>query len=163
MTDYTIQLEDTPASQDVEFVYAALYAYNRQYASEDEYKRLCLFIRDEANTIVGGLLGETAWGWLHVSILWISEQLRGQGYGSHLLALAEAEALRRGCYGSHLDTLSFQALPFYQKYGYTLFGQLDDFPAGHIRYFLYKRFDLSFRPLRPYSGQAPGEIPGATI
>ena len=27
----------------------------------------------------------------------------------------------------------------YQKYGYELYGQLDDFPPGHTRYYLKKR------------------------
>ncbi len=34
--------------------------------------------------------------------------------------------------------MSFQALPFYQKLGYTVFGQLDDLPIGHQMYFLQK-------------------------
>ena len=52
--------------------------------------------------------------------------------------MAEAEAIRRGCKNAHLDTLSFQALDFYKKYGYTVFGQLDGLPPGHSRYYLRK-------------------------
>ena len=39
-----------------------------------------------------------------------------------------------------LDTLSFQARPFYEKLGYRVYGQLEDFPAGsgHTRYYLTK-------------------------
>jgi GNAT superfamily N-acetyltransferase len=136
---YTIHLEDEPAPEDFQFVFDSLTEYNRLYAPDIDYRRLCLFIRDEQKNIIGGLLGETAWGWLHVSILWLSEGLRGQGYGSRLLAMAEAEALIRGCHSVHLDTMSFQALPFYQKHGYLVYGQLDDFPIGHSRYFLRKR------------------------
>lgn len=33
---------------------------------------------------------------------------------------------------------SFQALPFYQKQGYEIFGTLDRFPDAHQRYFLRK-------------------------
>jgi GNAT superfamily N-acetyltransferase len=136
---YTIQLEDEPAPEDFQFVFDALTEYNRHYAPDIGYRPLCLFIRDAQNNIIGGLLGETAWGWLHVSILWLSEGLRGQGYGSRLLAMAEAEALIRDCHSAHLDTMDFQALPFYQKHGYLVFGQLDDFPIGHSRYFLRKK------------------------
>ena len=35
--------------------------------------------------------------------------------------------------------LVFQALSFYQKLGYQIFGQLEDYPVGHTRYFLQKR------------------------
>jgi len=39
---------------------------------------------------------------------------------------------------AHLDTFSFQAPDFYQQRGYQVFGQLDDFPPGHRRYYLTK-------------------------
>ena len=46
--------------------------------------------------------------------------------------------MRRGCKNAHLDTLSFQALDFYKKYGYIVFGQIADLPPGHTRYYLRK-------------------------
>jgi GNAT superfamily N-acetyltransferase len=72
-------------------------------------------------------------------MFWLSEEIRGQGVGSELLARAEKEGLERGCQHSFLDTTSFQALPFYLKQGYQLYAQLDDFPPGHSRYFLKKK------------------------
>jgi ribosomal protein S18 acetylase RimI-like enzyme len=71
-------------------------------------------------------------------VIWIHEALRRQGYGRALLAAAEEEARRRGCRYAHLDTMSFQALGFYEQQGYQVFGKLDDLPAGHYRYFLKK-------------------------
>ena len=68
---------------------------------------------------------------------------RGLGHGRHLLLSAEQEALTRGCEGAVLDTFSFQAPDFYRKLGYAIFGQLDDFPSPHRRYFLTKRLSWS--------------------
>jgi hypothetical protein len=34
--------------------------------------------------------------------------------------------------------MSFQAQPFYEKQGYTVFGVLEDLPDGHKRIFLKK-------------------------
>ena len=31
-----------------------------------------------------------------------------------------------------------QALPFYEKHGYTVFGVLENYPTGHSRYFVRK-------------------------
>jgi hypothetical protein len=45
----------------------------------------------------------------------------------------------KGITNYHLETTSFQALPFYQKQGYEVFGQLPDMPPGHISYFLKKQ------------------------
>ena len=55
-----------------------------------------------------------------------------------MMKLAEEEAIRRGCVGAWLDTHSFQARPFYEKLGYTVFGVLENFPPGHTRYYLRK-------------------------
>ena len=95
-------------------------------------------VRDESDAVVAGLDGGTYWGWLHVEILWVDDALHGQGVGRALMEAAEDEARRRGCHHSHLSTMDFQAPGFYEKLGYTLFGQLDDVPLGHTRYFMQK-------------------------
>ena len=88
--------------------------------------------------MVGGLRGNTGWEWLYVDTLAVAEHLRGQDWGTRLLAAAEQEAVRRGCHSAYLDTFDFQALPFYQKQGYAIFGTLAHFPGEHTRYFLQK-------------------------
>ena len=69
-------------------------------------------------------------------MVWVSEDLRGQGLGRELLQAAEAEARRRGCHHVWLDSFSFQAPAFYQHLGYEIFGTLEDYPASHQRVFL---------------------------
>jgi len=81
------------------------------------------------------------WGWLHIDWLWIDERIRKEGWGGRLLATMEQYAGSKGIINVHLETTSFQALPFYQKQGYTVFGELPDMPPGHITYFLKKRQD----------------------
>src|SRR5512139_845315 len=102
------------------------------------HRPLVVLIRDDGGEVVGGLLAATVWGWLHVKELWVATQYRGQRWGSRLLALAESEAVDRRCHHALLDTFDFQALPFYQRLGYEVFGSLDDFPKGHVRYFVSK-------------------------
>jgi hypothetical protein len=57
------------------------------------------------------------------------------------MAEAEVFARQRGLLGVWLDTFSFQARPFYEKLGFSVFGTLHDHPAGGARYFMQKRFD----------------------
>jgi GNAT superfamily N-acetyltransferase len=134
----TIAYEPLPDPEEVARIRAGLSAYNRQQAADDAFEPLILFVRDAHGTVVGGLLGGTIWHWLYVDILWLSDALRGQGYGSRLLAEAERMALERGCIGAHLDTMSFQALGFYERHGYRVYGVLDNFPPGHCKYLLQK-------------------------
>lgn len=134
---FQVLAEADPA--DIDFVRNGLRHYNSLFA-DNSYQPLHIFLRDNDGTLVGGLLGDTYWGWLAVNILWLDEGVRRQGYGERLLAAAEDEARRRGCAHVHLDTLSFQARPFYEKLGYRVYGALEDFPAGsgHTRYYMTK-------------------------
>jgi len=135
---YTITLTDSPDPADVQVVREGLDAYNATQGAPVDWVPMALFVRDAQGTVFGGLTGGTYWGWLYVARLWIAEHLRGQDYGSRLLAEAEREALRRGCHHAYLDTQDFQALPFYQKRGYTVFGVLENMPIGYTRYSMQK-------------------------
>lgn len=113
-------------------------AYNNETAGESNGKLLCYVLQGADDEAVGGVIGETHWDWLYINLMWIREDLRGHGYGKRLLELAEAEALKRGAKKAYLDTFSFQAPGFYEKFGYQVFGTLEDFPAGHQRYYCMK-------------------------
>lgn len=93
------------------------------------------------NRIIGGVFGATNWSWLYIKLLAIDPEFRNQGIGKSLMEQIERLAANRGCTGVHVDTFSFQALPFYERCGYTIFGCLPDYPTPHTRYFLHKRFN----------------------
>ena len=134
-----LQLESDPKQDEIDLIVQGLLTYNLQFAPGDEYRRLFIPLRDEQGKIVGGLVGGTYWGWLHIDYLWLEEAFRDQGWGSAILLEAEQETLRRSCHSVSVDTMSFQALPFYEQRGYSVFGKLDDHPIGHTRYFLMKK------------------------
>jgi ribosomal protein S18 acetylase RimI-like enzyme len=122
-------------------VRAGLYLYNRQQLGgeiNDRYAKLLVYARNDAGDLIGGVYGEAYWGWLHIDTLWVSESHRGQDIGSGLLAQIEQAAVERGFANSHLETTDFQALGFYQKHGYEVFGTLENKPPGHTWYYLKK-------------------------
>jgi GNAT superfamily N-acetyltransferase len=139
LISYKISLDPDPTDEDIRTVKRHLMDFNNQHAEPEHYERLVLFVHDDSEKIVGGLLGYTHWRWLFVQNLWVAESLRGLGYGQKLMKLAEQEARIRGCEHAYLDTFDFQARGFYEKLGYELFGQLEDYPPGHTKYFLQKR------------------------
>jgi len=114
-----------------------LRAYNVSAAGQSDNRPLTITLRHKGK-IVGGLIGETFFGWLFVSLLWIAEQHRGNGFGKALVEAAEAEARKRGVRDVYLDTFGFQAPGFYEKMGYREFGRLNEFPAGHDRVWMTK-------------------------
>ena len=102
------------------------------------HRTLTVLLRDGEHRVVGGLVGTTVWGWLQVTLLWVDETLRGRDHGTALMQAAEAEAARRGCHHARLDTFDFQARGFYEGLGYEVFGQVEEFPRGHTRFFMRK-------------------------
>jgi ribosomal protein S18 acetylase RimI-like enzyme len=76
------------------------------------------------------------------SISRFSGWTRPRGAGAtalELLQAAEDYAVERGCFAATLETHSFQARPFYEKFGYQVFGTLEDYPPGHAKFFFRKR------------------------
>lgn len=119
------------------FIVQSLVGYNDSKEAPENYQDMTIVSR-HGGKIVGGLLGYTHWNWLFIRHLWVAEAFRKCGLGRNLMQTAERAAVTRGCTHAHLDTFDFQARPFYEKLGYRVFGQLQDYPSGHTRYFLYK-------------------------
>ena len=89
--------------------------------------------------LVGGLVGYIDWGrWLYIDMLWLDANYRKQGIGQYLITSAEQKVKNKGIKRARLCTFDFQALPFYHKLGYTIYGKLEDFPEGHTLYYLKK-------------------------
>lgn len=105
--NHLLTVEANPHPADCHVISQGIDEYNRQHAGDPDHQELAVFVRDAERKILGGLLGDTYYGWLTISLLWIDAAWRGQGYGRALLHAAEAEALRLGCTHAHLDTLSF--------------------------------------------------------
>ncbi|MRW88457.1 GNAT family N-acetyltransferase [Duganella sp. FT80W] len=136
-----IILENGPEQAVMGAVVGGLTAYNASQSNGDTPNYLVVSLRDDDGTVLGGLIGATYLGWLQVQAVWVSDALRGSGSGSGtaLMRAAEEEAVRRGCPRVFLETLSFQALPFYEKLGYRVHSSLPDFPPGGCRYALTKQ------------------------
>jgi GNAT superfamily N-acetyltransferase len=137
MNGYQIKVEDNPALEDIQALRRNLSEFNFSQTGQ-RLQSLCVFVRDDEGKILGGAQGWTAFGWLHTDVLWLVENLRRKGLGREVLKAIEAEAKRRGCKFAKLETLSFQALEFYKKSGYTVFGELDQIAGEHRWYFLKK-------------------------
>lgn len=134
-----LRIEEAVGEADVHVIERGLTEHAEAAGIEARNQRsIAVALRDDAGRLVGGLTGDTVWGWLQVKLLWVAADHRGRGHGAALLAAAEDEARRRGCHHALLDTFDFQARGLYERAGYEVFGTLDDFPSGHRRFFMTK-------------------------
>ena len=115
-----------------------VHEYNLKQAGEMDFHRICYVLQSPEGQVLGGVIGELYWDWFYLDLMWIQEDQRGKGYGKQLLSAIEEDAKKKGAKHVFLDTFSFQAPGFYQKYGYQVFGELPDFPPGNQRYYLTK-------------------------
>lgn len=68
----------------------------------------------------------------------IDDTIRKYGYGTKLLAEIEKIAVEKECDFIKVDTLSFQALDFYKKNGYQVYGSIDNVGRDYTHYYLKK-------------------------
>ena len=130
-------IEITTSAEDAQFIREKLNEYNFNLVPPDNHETLTLIVRREEH-IIAGLVGDTYWNWLYISLFWVDPGQRVHGLGSRILARAEEIAVQRGCRNAHLETHDFQNLEFYLKRGYLIFGKLEDLPAGHTKFYLRK-------------------------
>lgn len=106
----------------------------------DNLVALGFVLRDQLK-MIGGVTGKLLLGQtLSIDILWVDEAYRDQDCGTRLLETIENKAKDLHSRLVVVDTFDFQALDFYKKNGYEIFGELADSPyPGNTHYYLYKR------------------------
>jgi GNAT superfamily N-acetyltransferase len=139
MDEPRIVFDPYAGAQPREIVEHILALSNVRRTGHEHWYPVGFFLKTEDGEILGGLLGMIWARWLHIAALAVHEPFRGRGWGSKLLQQAEQYALKRGCTNAWLSTHSFQARPLYERHGYTVFGELPDYPQGHSLFFLTKR------------------------
>lgn len=128
-----------PDKNDLDVLRKELKSYNKSIIGEHKEKEIASFVKNNQRNVVGGIYGKLTAGWLYIDWLWIDDEWRRNGIGSKLLKLMENYAISKDIKNSHLETTSFQALDFYRKNGYEVFGKLNNKPPGHVSYFLKKK------------------------
>ncbi|WP_461218069.1 GNAT family N-acetyltransferase [Lapidilactobacillus salsurivasis] len=98
------------------------------------------------HSIIGGLTGDIGDESLYVSLLAVDPGYQKCGIGSQLLREVEKVARKYHVRNILLSTRSYQALGFYQKNGFEIYGELADMPFyGVDTYYLVKRLAVKVR------------------
>ena len=139
MNEYIIR---ESSDSEVDLIIDRLVDYNLSKVpikQEEPFSWINRIIEDNNGHIIAGILSKMyCWKCLYIDALWVQEGHRKEGLGSKLLKEVEKIAEEKDCYLIHLDTFDFQAKDFYIKYGYEIFGILDECPREHARYFMKK-------------------------
>ena len=138
MSTVTLSFDEHPSEDQLRQLVDGVRAYNRVVTGEPRPRPVACFLRDENGSLVGGAHGDL-WGTsVHIAAMWVAESERGKGHGTALLRAVEDYAAAHGCVLAYLETTSFQARPFYEGLGYTVFGELVGVAEGCTLFFLQK-------------------------
>ena len=115
-----------------------VYEFNSNKITQNDGAFFVKIVQDENSSVAAGIAG---WTWAcacEITLLWVSEALRGKGLGKKLLTAAENEAKARKCKTILVRSYSFQAPGFYEKNGYKVEFVVENFPEGY-NYFTLKK------------------------
>ena len=141
-------VEDRPDPLDIEYLEAQIRREASASTGLGDEVDLAIIIRD-GDTIVAGISGWTWGDCCELQSLWVAPGLRGGGLATRLLAAAEAEAASRGCRQTVHFTYDFQARSLYERNGYELIGEVEDFPSGSSALWYRKRLQPGERGVAP--------------
>ncbi|WP_286266951.1 GNAT family N-acetyltransferase [Thalassotalea atypica] len=133
-----IEILDNPDQALIDFLDGKIAEFNWANWEVSERLPLAVQIRNDLGDVVAGAYARTFGNWLLLSTLWVSSELRGKDKGSEVLQAIEQAGKERGCKKCLLDTLNFQAMPFYLKHGYVTQWVQENYPETGCKYFMVK-------------------------
>ncbi len=133
-----IYTEFNPSKNEIEFLEKKLFQYNYGKIENYSYEQFILKAVDDSDSIIAGIHCKIGSNWLYIESLWVDKRHRSEGLGKELLTQAENIASAKKCFGVYLYTYSFQNPGFYQKFGYSVFGSLENFCNENSKLYMKK-------------------------
>jgi GNAT superfamily N-acetyltransferase len=133
-----IEVLDKPEQELIDYLDKKISEFNWANWEVSERTPLAVQIKNDQGDVIAGAAARSFGNWLLLDTLWVSDELRGQNIGSKILKEIETAGKKRGCIKCLLDTLNFQAMPFYEKHGYTTEWVQQNYPKTGCKYFMVK-------------------------
>ncbi len=120
-----------PNETDMKVLVDGMLSYHASKGHPRKVDKYSITIKNEQGKLVGCVMVSVLWNGMEINSLWVDETMRGQGLGAKLMVMAEDEGRKHGADFAYTNTFTWQAPGFYEKLGYTLYGKLENFPAGN--------------------------------
>jgi ribosomal protein S18 acetylase RimI-like enzyme/ADP-ribose pyrophosphatase YjhB (NUDIX family) len=101
----------------------------------------------DQNRFVGAIVVQIFWEQLHIKYLFVEKKYRGQGIATQLMEYALEFGKKRGCDFAFVETMSFQALEFYQKNGFVIDFSREGYARNNSFHYLKKDLINNVTPL----------------
>lgn len=104
----------------------------------DELLDSAAFVAFDGEIFAGAIVVQLFWGALHIKYVYVDENYRGKRLGTELLEQSIAYGKKNRCPFAFVETMSFQALEFYQKNEFELEFTRDGYSHGTSYHYLKK-------------------------
>ena len=132
-------IKGEPSAENKRALVDGMLAYHASHGHPRKTDIYSIFIKDDNNKPIAGVIVSFLWNGMHIDSLWVEESQRNKGLGRKLMELTEAEGVKRGSSVAYTDTFTWQAPEFYKKLGYVQYGVIDNFPEGNSLYYFSKK------------------------
>lgn len=113
--------------------------YHKASREEGYIKHILITEKDEKK-LIGGLSARMYWQMIYLDEFYVRPDNRHTGIGTKMLKKLIEIALEADVDYICLETFSFQARAFYEKFGFYIIGEIKDYPPGESMYTM--RLDL---------------------
>ncbi len=117
---YAIELERDPSDEKEGILLQGVNEADYKIKKVNPIEYYALFIKDLQGEICGGISIILYYGCVSIDLLWVSPELRDQGWGSKLIEEALLFAKKKECLFATAHTMDWQAVSFYQKLGFHI-------------------------------------------
>ena len=101
-------------------IYGGFSRHAIDMTGHDEKFENVAFVAMNAQVMAGVIVVELFWGALHIKYIYVEDQYRTQKLGSQLMKKAFIYTEEYQCPFASVETMSFQALEFYETCGFKL-------------------------------------------
>lgn len=135
---YHLECRDVIQKEDEDLLYMGI--SNNAFATKEmrPMTPFSILLKDADKNTLGGATGVILYGALYTDLLWVDPKLRASGWGTKLMLQAETIGKKHSATFAVLNTMDWEALPFYQKLGYSIEFVREGFEKGSKMYMLRK-------------------------
>lgn len=135
--EINIVYESKPSSETIQFLEKELNKLAIKAKNMPDNEPFGFFIYKDKK-MLGGMNGIIYYGCFYIDQLWLHDSLRGKGYGTKLMNMAEQLAKDRKCLFLSVNTMDWEAKDFYLRHGYNIEFERGGYLNDSQMYFLRK-------------------------
>ncbi len=135
--DMEIQTIEHPNENELEPIVNGVMEYGLSQVNGVRPRKWAFHAKNNGE-LIAGATGRDHYSQFYLDNIWVKEEYRSRGIGTSIHEKVTACAKRCGCRRVQLNTLNPKAVTLYQRLGYEILAEIDDYADGFKLYYMAK-------------------------